>query len=175
MLIFVLPRLDVGNIRHYWLSLSCRTYRVGKIRHLGCHCHCCLAAPYAWARLGTFGCHSFIHSFIHSVCYPGSLTKLARPLAKVVSYCSVVFWKKRTEQKATNIPKYKEKRFSVSIRYFQQRLKLFFTKKTRFRIKDMRGFCWKCSFYKVMTHFVNLGLIFVDRLYKNTTQPARSY
>ena len=67
-------------------------------------------------------------------------TKLARPLAKVVSYCSVVFWKKRTEQKATNIPKH-EKIPQRSVRYFQQRLKLFFTKKTRFRIKNMCEFC----------------------------------
>ena len=67
-------------------------------------------------------------------------TKLARPLAKVVSYCSVVFWKKRTEQKATNIPKH-EKEPQRSVRYFQQRLKLIFTKNTRFRIKNMCEFC----------------------------------
>ena len=103
---------------------------------------------YAWARLGSL-------VVIHSVCllpWHSSLSvryfhsafsraiKLARPLAKVVFYCSVVFWKKRTEQKAANIQK-QEKTKQLSVRYFQQRLKLFFTKKTRFRIKDMRGFC----------------------------------
>ena len=35
-------------------------------------------------------------------------TKRARPLAKVVTYCAVVFWKKCTKQKASNIPKYKK-------------------------------------------------------------------
>ena len=68
------------------------------------------------------------------------VTKLASPLAKVVFYCLVVFWKKRTEQKATNIPKH-EKTKQLSVRYFQQRLKLIFTNKTRFRIKNMCGFC----------------------------------
>ena len=96
---------------------------------------CC---AFVWARLGSL---VVIHSFIHSFCLlPWHLslsahyfhlafsraTKLARPLAKVVSYCSVVFWKKCTEQKATNIQKH-EKTKQLSVRYF--------TNKTRFKIK----------------------------------------
>ena len=77
--------------------------------------------------------HNFQGAFSRAI-------KLARPLPKVVFYCSVVFWKKRTEQKATNIPKH-EKTKQLSVRYFQQRLKLIFTNKTRFRIKKMCGFC----------------------------------
>ena len=119
---------------------------------------------YAWARLDSLSfclvCLLPWHSSLSAHNFQGAFsraTKLARPLAKVVIYCSVVFWKKRTEQK---LPTFQNTKNKTTFR--QQRLKLFLTKKTRFRVKRMCG-------YKVMTHFVNLGLIFVDRLCKNTT------
>ena len=133
--------------------------RVGKIRHLGCHSFILFVTPHS----------SLSARYFHSAF--SRATKLARPLAKVVFYRSVVFWKKRTEQKATNIPNH-EKLTQRSVRYFQQQLKLFYTNKTTFRIKNTRKkYVWlllEMFHYKVMTHFVNLGLIFVDRLCKNT-------
>ena len=92
---------------------------------LSCH-------AFAWARLGTLvvilsfcllpwksslSAHNFHGAFSRA-------TKLAY-LSNVVFYCSVVFWKKRTEQKANNIPKHKKTK-QLSVRYFQQRLKLFY-------------------------------------------------
>ena len=102
---------------------------------------CLLVACFLTARQDTHQ-RCFIHKFIHSVCllpwhsslsahnFQGAFSraiKLGRPLPKVVFYCSVVFWKKRTEQKATNIPKH-EKTKQLSVRYFQQRLKTHFYK-----------------------------------------------
>ena len=113
-------------------SLSCRAYAWAR---LGTWVVIVLPRL-AWARLGSW---VVIHKFCLSVCllpWHSSLsahyfhsafsraTKLARPLAKVaLSYCSIVFWKKRTEQKATNILKH-EKLTQRSVRYFQQRLNI---------------------------------------------------
>ena len=96
---------QIGILNHLLLiSCKCITVKknihfivlprlcVGKIRHV-IHSFCLLP----WQS--SLSAHNFQGAFSRAI-------KLARPLAKVVFYCSVVFWKKRTEQKATNIPKH---------------------------------------------------------------------
>ena len=125
---------------------------------------------------GQFGCHSFClsvcllpwHSSFSVHNFQGGFSRatiLARPLAKVVIYCLVVFWKECTEQKATNIPKHEKTKQQI----LSTAIKTLFYKENKIWNKKYVWILLEMFLYKVMTHFVNLGLIFVDRLRKNTT------
>ena len=123
-----------------WLQVAMSIHLLFRLQQCACwwpeRCFIDCAARHAPKVLHSV-CLLPWHSSLSAHNFQGAFsttTKLARPLAKVVFYCSVVFWKKRTEQKATNIPKHKKTK-QLSVRYSQQRLKLIFTKKTRFRIK----------------------------------------
>ena len=71
---------------------------VGKIRQFGCHSFILSVCLLPWHL--PLSAHYFHSAFSRA-------TKLF-PLAIVVFYYLVIFWKNRTEEKATNIPKHKK-------------------------------------------------------------------